>query len=328
MNSLAEQYIADTFDGLLHVGGSPLPISGRVTVYDGSGNTSALSIGKGSNGVTVTGELQVTNNLVVGGGGVQIPTGSISCNSGNVNITTGSLNITTGGINLNSGNINMNGSINVNGNSSVINAYCQSTITSNLKCGSVVYPNYNGGSQAFLIQGDGEAIGFKSMATHVSETINLIYPVGSVYMSMYATNPGSLFPGTTWINIGGGYVLAGVGTGVDSNGITRALGAGYNGGEYQHTLSIAEMPAHKHTGVGVVRSGETGDTNNPFATIGTRDSVYHEGEGHTSAAAKGLATKTAPSRLDSELIIDNTGGGGAHTNMPPTLAVYIFQRTA
>lgn len=44
-----------------------------------------------------------------------------------------------------------------------------------------------------------------------SEVIDLIYPVGSVYISMNTDDPEDLFPGTTWERFGGGRVLMGCG---------------------------------------------------------------------------------------------------------------------
>lgn len=44
-----------------------------------------------------------------------------------------------------------------------------------------------------------------------SEVIDLIYPVGSVYISMNTDDPEDLFPGTSWERFGGGRVLIGCG---------------------------------------------------------------------------------------------------------------------
>ena len=57
------------------------------------------------------------------------------------------------------------------------------------------------------------------------------YPVGSIYMSANATNPGTLFGGT-WSQIQGRFLLAADGS----------HAAGSTGGEATHTLTQAEMP--------------------------------------------------------------------------------------
>lgn len=67
-----------------------------------------------------------------------------------------------------------------------------------------------------------------------------IYPVGSIYLSTNNTNPGT-FWGGTWVAWGSGRVPVGVNTG-DSNFNTVEK----TGGESTHTLSVNEMPSHKH----------------------------------------------------------------------------------
>lgn len=76
------------------------------------------------------------------------------------------------------------------------------------------------------------------------DIVDLIYPVGSIYISMNSANPSTLFGGT-WEAFGQGRVLIGVGTGNDgSAGLSFA--AGDTGGEYRHKLSVSEMPSHTH----------------------------------------------------------------------------------
>ena len=64
-----------------------------------------------------------------------------------------------------------------------------------------------------------------------------VYPVGSIYLSVVATNPATLFGFGTWVAL---YdrMLIGAGSG---------YGNGGTGGEVNHTLTIGEMPSHTHT---------------------------------------------------------------------------------
>ena len=61
--------------------------------------------------------------------------------------------------------------------------------------------------------------------------LNLIYPVGSVYISYTSTSPATRFGGS-WMAITGRfpYFNAGIGT----------------GGKNTHTLTVDEMPSHNH----------------------------------------------------------------------------------
>ena len=115
----------------------------------------------------------------------------------------------------------------------------------------------------------------------------MVYPVGSIYISVNSTSPASLFGGT-WEILNDVFLLA---AGSYAN-------AGTFGGEATHTLTVDEMPSHNHTYT--ISGNETGT-----AWYG----------------AKGTAKGTSQSS-------GNTGGGAAHNNMPPYLAVYMWKRVA
>ena len=114
-------------------------------------------------------------------------------------------------------------------------------------------------------------------------------------MSVNATNPGS-FIGGTWERLKDRFLLAA--------GDTYA--AGSTGGEAQHMLKIWEMPVHDHQ-------------------IWTQ---YGTGNEETWAYV-GTNTKTlAHYPEDGIRRVSTAGGGQAHNNMPPYLAVYMWVRTA
>ena len=122
------------------------------------------------------------------------------------------------------------------------------------------------------------------------DALDLVYPVGSVYISVSDTPPGKLFGGV-WEQIKGRFLLA---TGDD-------YAAGQTGGEEKHTLTINEMPKHSHkvryTGLnaGGVYGGQPG-------TMQDASPAYND------------------------LIIAYEGGDGAHNNMPPYYVVNMWKR--
>lgn len=124
--------------------------------------------------------------------------------------------------------------------------------------------------------------------------LEAVYPVGSIYMSVNSTSPATLFGGT-WKAIKGKFLLGAYG---------NTYKAGSTGGEAAHTLTESEMPSHKHSiwfpNDGGEQSAEIG-----YPDAGSKNTYYAE------------ASKTS-----------GTGGGAAHNNMPPYLAVYIWKRTA
>ena len=70
-----------------------------------------------------------------------------------------------------------------------------------------------------------------------SDLLNMVYPVGSIYMSVNNVSPAS-FLGGTWEQIQGRFLLAS----------SESYPAGSTGGEATHTLTEGEMPRHVHNG--------------------------------------------------------------------------------
>lgn len=124
------------------------------------------------------------------------------------------------------------------------------------------------------------------------EILNIIYPVGSIYMSTNSTNPSTLFGGA-WKQIKDRFLLA----------CGDSYSNGSTGGEATHTLTVNEMPNHSHyNGCGNFWDwGQGGDRmligSGYGYTIGTPDGYY-------------------------------IGGNQPHNNMPPYLTVYMWYRTA
>ena len=128
-----------------------------------------------------------------------------------------------------------------------------------------------------------------------------LYPVGAVYISANSTSPASLFGGT-WESIGGRFLLA-----ADST-----YTAGSTGGAATHTLTTYEMPGHIHDSIMA-----NGDTN---------FKILYGVEGDITTGA-GVVNYT-PINGSFELRTSETGGGAAHNNMPPYLAVYMWERVS
>ena len=100
-----------------------------------------------------------------------------------------------------------------------------------------------------------------------SLNIDLIYPIGAIYMSTNNVNPRVLFGGT-WEQIKDRFLL--------SAGDSYKVGA--TGGEATHTLSTAEMPTHNHSYSGTTGDQSAGHTHGFSATTGTVSSDHgHSG---------------------------------------------------
>lgn len=148
-----------------------------------------------------------------------------------------------------------------------------------------------------------------------SQIINLVYPVGSIYMSTNSTSPQTLFGGT-WAKMENAFLI----------GASSTYTAGSTGGEAEHTLIESELPNVK--GELYVGSGNAGASAGGFGAFRP-----HSDNGHFTLKYEmqyGLAsTATYPSNSrgwrNAEFAF---GSNGAHNNMPPYLAVYMWKRTA
>lgn len=144
-----------------------------------------------------------------------------------------------------------------------------------------------------------------------------IYPVGSIYITANATNPSVLFGGT-WEQLKGKFLV-----GVDSSD-TDFETIGKTGGEKTHSLTVSEMPSHNHTNT-VSYSGD--HTHNTWGTYKIAHSTGSVRSTVTGSSDEGRSNPTDSNGGHTHTItINNTGGGQAHNNMPPYLAVYMWKR--
>lgn len=169
----------------------------------------------------------------------------------------------------------------------------------------------------------------KLLKDYIQSFIKTLYPVGSIYMSVNATNPSAYFGGT-WVAWGAGRVPVGINT-ADGNFNTVEK----TGGAATVTLTTAQMPAHTHTFTGSSATtsskgahthnvGRDGDGASGSSTY-TVHSAGVSGAGGTSPTnSAGAHTHTLTVKGTNA----NTGGGGAHSNLQPYIVCYMWKRTA
>lgn len=123
-----------------------------------------------------------------------------------------------------------------------------------------------------------------------------IYPVGSIYMSLNATSPQVLFSGK-WERLDDRFLI-GAGT---------SYTVGTTGGEESHTLTVEEMPQHKHS-----------------VTSGSMNKAVQVND---NASSK-IYPAYSEINTSNDAWVQYTGGSAAHNNMPPYLAVYMWKRVS
>lgn len=146
-----------------------------------------------------------------------------------------------------------------------------------------------------------------------------MYPVGSIYISTNDKNP-SEYIGGTWESYGEGRTIVGAGTGTDSNNVQKVFQINETGGEYQHTLTVNEMPSHNH--------GYYMDVFRDQATSfgATINSSIDPSE--ASTPGWGPTTSFQAGKRSGTFNITSTGGSQAHNNIQPYIVTYIWRRTA
>ena len=137
---------------------------------------------------------------------------------------------------------------------------------------------------------------FNIPSLEFSMIIDLIYPIGSIYMTVSDTNPFETIKFGVWEKIENRFLLAS--SNIHMNGET--------GGEENHKLSINEMPKHSHK-------------------------MKYDSVGWTaikqSSGTNGIVEYNKSS-YDGQYSTEEVGNGNAHNNMPPYLVVNMWKRVA
>ena len=140
--------------------------------------------------------------------------------------------------------------------------------------------------------------------------LSKIFPIGAVYITYGNTNPGT-FLGGTWERFGQGRTLIGEGTGNDGS-TSMSFTASSNGGEYVHSLEIAEMPKHNHTeALYFMGNGSTRE-------IGSFTDKNEGGYKIPNLTWGRSSTVPQPTGY--------VGSGKPHNNIQPYITVYFWKR--
>lgn len=124
--------------------------------------------------------------------------------------------------------------------------------------------------------------------------LNMIYPVGSIFISTSSANPATTMGGT-WTRYGQGRVLVGV-----NESDTDFSTAGKTGGEKTHLQTVDEMPSHTH--------GFRGCGENNYVRVEPSSTYGYSG--------------------NSDKTTNATGGNKPFNIMQPYITTYMWLRTA
>lgn len=145
-----------------------------------------------------------------------------------------------------------------------------------------------------------------NLRTKNTVEIDCPYDVGDIYMTKSEKKPWDRWPGTTWDQIQGVFMLGATKDGKYENNA--------EGGETEHRLTEAEMPSHTH----YYYINETSGM--PQMDFGIWSWGFTEGKWHQVYEQNNKAFK----RLG--MAPTWTGNSHPHNNMPPYNVCYIYER--
>lgn len=196
-------------------------------------------------------------------------------------------------------------------------------------------------------------------------TLEKIYPIGSVYISVNGTNPSSLFGGT-WVAWGAGRVPVGVNAGDGDFGQVEKTGGGksinlshnhnvnahshnmehihtvnaHNHATANHTLTIAEMPKHQHQyGTSAANSLAAAGSSHgtAFQNNGYLTGLAGGGQPHNHGNTGNSSPNTGAAKMVDGSTKMYTGSESPGTNyklsasqsiIQPYITCYMWKRTA
>ncbi|MGL5014854.1 MAG: phage baseplate protein [Bacteroidales bacterium] len=164
---------------------------------------------------------------------------------------------------------------------------------------------------------------------------SMMWPVGSIFMTVDARNPLEILGFGNWEKFAAGRVIVGTGTTSDGNNDTRTVVNEAKGGNYQMKLTEAQMPEHTHTGTGTAE--DAGSHGHTFlsggGSSGPRDVISVDAAQGEGSGWKGPTIEGKPA-VDNggihshkvAVTIEKTGKGEAFDIAPPYLACNIWKR--
>lgn len=189
------------------------------------------------------------------------------------------------------------------------------------KVEKITADNLEGGRVAQATNADNVLVSTDTYKPLVDALLELIYPVGSIYMTVDKDSDPAAFLGGTWERWGQGCVPVGVSADANDSDFGKVE---QQGGERKHQLITSEMPNHTHDiSVKPDRSGYGGSI-----YITTEQGSYVKYLPTTNSTNNKIGLEAGLGSPDSVVAMGNVGGDKPHNNLQPYITCYMWKRTA
>lgn len=171
----------------------------------------------------------------------------------------------------------------------------------------------------FTVGGNLTVTGTTTLTGAVTATsfLSSVYPIGSIYISTVSTNPSTLLGIGTWVAYGTGRALVAIDTG---NALMNVVGETFGGAD-------AIVPSHSHTATATVTDTGHTHTISPNAVLATSTSGNSLTIGN-GRALEGSSLSSSTTGITVGTTVATTGVSVTNQNYQPSIAVYIWNRTA
>lgn len=182
-------------------------------------------------------------------------------------------------------------------------------------------------TQAPAITYNGNIVGTFGVPTNPKEVVTRDmlgaslqgYKVGDIYITTVNGDPKERLGYGTWERFAQGEVLVGFSTNVSNNVPQWVKTAGAKFGAYEHLLTQAEIPKHKHS------------SDNNFDMFGSKASISGkstQGSGDRNKTTEEYGTGDMSEADWTKAKENYIGESKPHNNVQPSIVVYMWKRTA
>lgn len=139
-------------------------------------------------------------------------------------------------------------------------------------------------------------------------------PVGAIITTSSSVSPAADYAGTSWAQIKDRFLM----------GAGGSYTLGSTGGSASHTLSVAEMPAHNHSG----SITATGNHTHTVSSRSGRSQQFYTGTTISGCVTSGPKTTSSAGAHTHSVTIGSTGSGQAFSVLNPYVGKYVWRRVS